>query len=110
MVDHLDSVDGARRVRGVAEVAELEVDPVRDVGEVLPATGRQVVDHTNLVTERQQAVDDVRADEAGAPGDEAARWVTGQGCSEATVYWVQSERRCGSHPGVPSFGPEAPPG
>jgi hypothetical protein len=42
------------------------------VGEVLSAAGRKVVDHAYFVAERQQTIDDVRADEAGASGDEAA--------------------------------------
>ena len=72
MIDHVDALDRPRRIRRQAKIADLEVDSVRDVCQVLAISGRQVVDHTHLVTERQQAIDDVRADEAGAPGDETA--------------------------------------
>jgi hypothetical protein len=73
MIDHVDAIDGARRVRRVAQVAQLEVDSIDDVSEVVAASRGQVVHDPNLMAERQQAIHDVRAYEAGAARDEAAR-------------------------------------
>ena len=59
VVDHFDALDRACRDCRVAQVAELKVDLLRDVGEVGATPRRQIVDHAHLVAEGQQAIDDV---------------------------------------------------
>ena len=67
---------------GVADVelVEREVVVARSprVGQVGQRAGRQVVDDVDRVALGQQPVDEVRADEAGATGDERAHQ-TGSG-------------------------------
>jgi hypothetical protein len=41
-----------------------------EVADVVDASGRQVVDYVDLVTAAQELLAEVRADEAGAAGDE----------------------------------------
>jgi hypothetical protein len=57
----------------VGNVALDEADPVLDVGEVAPLTGvREDVEHDDVVAgmPREPVADEIRADEAGAAGDE----------------------------------------
>ena len=53
-----------------AQVALDDLDVVGDVGEVLAAAGGEVVEHAHPVAAREQRAHEVRADEAGAAGDE----------------------------------------
>ena len=49
------------------------LDTVRlllDAVEVLPAAGRQVVEHAHALTGSRERSDEVAADEPGAPGDQ----------------------------------------
>jgi hypothetical protein len=41
--------------------------------EVLDETGREIVEHDDIGTCSGQSVDEVRADEAGAAGDQSAQ-------------------------------------
>ena len=64
--------DQRRQRRGVADVEldQLGAGRQRPV-EVLPPAGREVVDDRHLVAAREQRVDQVRADESRAAGDQA---------------------------------------
>ncbi len=67
MEAHLRLHPGEHRSGVVPDVAFVER---RRAGEVLPAAGREVVEHVNVVAALEQSVDEIRADEAGAAGDE----------------------------------------
>ena len=58
----------ARHVGRLSDVAVVELDVVRQVRAV-PGV-RELVEHDDLVAAAQQALDEMRADEAGAAGDE----------------------------------------
>ena len=74
VADRGDAVDGAGDDVGVAHVALDELGArVEVVGPLAVRGGQQQVEHADLVAALQQRVDDVRADEAGAAGDEDGR-------------------------------------
>jgi hypothetical protein len=55
---------------GQVDLGQLDPPGGQRVGQVLPPTGRQVVDHRHLVPVAGQAVDHRRADEAGTARDQ----------------------------------------
>ena len=70
-------------------VERLEVDDAQDLEvrlarEAPLAAGREVVDDDDLGAVGEQAVDDVRADEPGAAGDQCFR-----SCMRASLSWRQ---------------------
>ena len=69
--DDLHPRSGVAGDVGVAERSELELDLVLHRSEVRQVAARQVVDDADAVAELHEPLDDVRANEAGAPGDEA---------------------------------------
>ena len=71
MEDDLDAADGVVDALVAAELAldDLDVEPV----EVRARAGREVVEHAHLVAALEQRAHEVRADEAGAAGDERRR-------------------------------------
>ncbi len=73
MENGLDALDGPPAGREVANVALDELDEVRDGGEVLPLPRREVVQDADFVPSRDEALDDVRADEARSAGHQASR-------------------------------------
>ena len=67
-------VDAAHGVVDALVAAELALDDLDvEALEVRAAAGREVVEHAHLVAPLEQRAHEVRADEAGAPGDEHAR-------------------------------------
>ena len=54
---------------GETRIADVHLDEAGACGDVLPLPGAQVVDDDNLVPSCQEGVDEVRADEPGAPCD-----------------------------------------
>ena len=52
--------------------ADVVLDEGRSPVDVVAATGRQVVEHDDVVSAREQRVDEVGADEPGPAGDERA--------------------------------------
>ena len=54
----------------VERLADVVLDEAGAGVEVLAPTRREVVDNRHLVTAGEQCVDDVRADEPGASGDD----------------------------------------
>ena len=70
MVDDLAPADGVVHALVAAQLAldDLDVEPV----EVRAVAGREVVEHAHLVAALEQRANEVRADEAGAAGDEDA--------------------------------------
>jgi hypothetical protein len=78
--------DAAHPLR-VADVGLLEARPARERrGEVLALAGGEVVDDHDLVAAVEELVDEVRADEAGAAGDQGTH---GGGC------YVRNQGRAG---------------
>ena len=70
--DDLDAADGRVHALVRAEVALDDLDVPSELREVRPAAGREVVEHADVVAALEQRLDEVRADEAGAAGDEDA--------------------------------------
>ncbi len=70
MVDDLDPADGVVHALVAPQLAldDLDVEPL----EVRAVAGREVVEHAHLVAALEQPAHEVRADEAGAAGDEHA--------------------------------------
>jgi hypothetical protein len=68
-----DVIDGAG-VEGIADVALLEGEGglVAEVGQVFEVAGGEVVDAEDGVAVGEEAIDEVRAEEAGGAGDEDA--------------------------------------
>ena len=65
-----------RVVEHLAEpVADVALDEPRALGHVLALPVREVVDDRHLVAAREQRLDDVRADEPGAPCDDRPHWL-----------------------------------
>ncbi len=80
--DDVDRVVAQSRLgqRAIADVAFDEVDPLLDRGQALPVAGvrEQVVDDDMVVgMPFEPVVDEVRADEAGAAGDEESHRAEG---------------------------------
>ena len=71
--DDLDAADGRVHALVRAEVALDHLDVPPELCEVRPAAGREVVQHADVVASLEERLDEVRADEAGAAGDEDAR-------------------------------------
>ena len=76
MVDDVDLVDELvddRRVQNRID-DEVEVAPARKVRHVVDRARREVVEYPHLPTVLEEELAEVRADEAGAAGDEGLRW------------------------------------
>jgi hypothetical protein len=66
-----------------AELALHDLDVVRDVGQVRPLAGREVVEDAHAVAAPDERPDEVRADEPAAAGDEDA---AGYDATSATTW------------------------
>ena len=54
----------------VGKVAKTQLDPLARRGQIIEAAGPEIVDDAHAIAARDQRVHQVRADEAGAAGDE----------------------------------------
>ncbi len=70
MEDDLAAADGVVDALVALDVALDQLDVVAELGEVLAPAGGEVVEHAHLVAVVEQALDEVRADEPAAAGDE----------------------------------------
>ena len=68
--DDLGAANGVVHALVAAQLALDDLDV--EAGEVRAVAGREVVEHAHLVAALEQRPDEVRADEAGAAGDEHA--------------------------------------
>ncbi len=64
MEDDVAALHRGVRALVTADVPFDEVDVVRDMPEVRPAAGREVVEDANLVAELEESRDEMRPDEA----------------------------------------------
>jgi hypothetical protein len=69
VIDDLDAARGGVHalVRAQLALDDLDVQPL----EIAPVAGGEIVEHTDVVAALDERVDEVRADEAGAAGDES---------------------------------------
>ena len=72
MVDDVDAADGVVDALVAAQLALDDLDR-RSPSRFARDPGREVVEHAHLVAALEQRADEVRADEAGAAGDERRR-------------------------------------
>jgi hypothetical protein len=64
---HLDPGDSATTHLDVAEIPSEKLDVVRHTREIRLVAGAEIVYHPDGVSERNEPVDEMRADEAGSP-------------------------------------------
>ncbi len=57
----------------VPQIAAQELNATQYGRQVRGASGGEIVDHAHAVPQREQTLDEVGPDEAGAPGDEGDR-------------------------------------
>ena len=102
MEDELDAAHGVVDALVAAQLALDDLDVVLQAGEVRAVAGREVVEHANGVAALEQRADEVRADEAGAAGDEdpathagdpSGSGRTARFCSVSGPDWPGEERR-----------------
>ncbi len=70
MKDHIDAADRLAADRWLAQVTLDELDTPLDRGEVLGVAGGQIIHDADVVTQADQSLGQVRADESGATRDE----------------------------------------
>jgi hypothetical protein len=64
---HLDPGDRATTHLDVAEIASEKLDVVRHAREICFVAGAEIVYHPDGVSESNEPLDEMRADEAGSP-------------------------------------------
>ena len=77
-----------------AEVAFDHLDVVEELGEVLAAAGREVVEHAHGVAAGEQRADEIRADEAGAARDENLATAHASGSPRSIVWQGAATGQC----------------
>jgi len=73
MKDHLDVRDGAATHVGLAEIGLQELDLTIQARKIRSIARAEVVDHANGVTQPDEPLGDMRADESRSPCDQAPR-------------------------------------
>jgi len=71
MKDDIYAGDSAATHVYLAQIAPQKLDVVRHPGEIGLTPRAQIVDHANVVSESDEPLGQMRADEAGPPRDQA---------------------------------------
>ena len=70
----VDSFDRFGTGPRVPDICDSEVDAISNLIEVVPESGDEIIDDSDLVAEPEQSSNDVRANETGAAGNQRASW------------------------------------